>query len=286
MISIAGSSVWDHIIYTSQLPSRGQTVPAKNILEACGGSASNTAAWASSQGIDVNFFTTKAHGPKSELYRNHAGKLDTLQLEYVSQSEQDLRSVYVMVDSTGERSMIFEPNREKLEDHINTRQKELLSNSSLFWLGSNQGYKRAKYQEILKDLPVWCGMSSTFIEKEVQATRTWQFIVSSLAQDPMPQFEQLNQLGTKFCVMTDGSKGGIFWVHGTDEWIPYKPFPVANPIDATGAGDAFLAGLLVGLYEYDLTQFDITMAQAVCTAGSKLGAKAVGNAGAWPGIIN
>jgi arabinose-5-phosphate isomerase len=53
------------------------------------------------------------------------------------------------------------------------------------------------------------------------------------------------RLGTQSVVVTDGARGCAIAADGFEGWVPGLPI---KTVDSTGAGDAFLAGLLVGLH--------------------------------------
>jgi fructokinase len=59
--------------------------------------------------------------------------------------------------------------------------------------------------------------------------------------DPDPASRELLALGPDLCVVTLGPEGSFFRVAGGAEYVP--PFRV-DTVDATGCGDAFIAGLI------------------------------------------
>jgi sugar/nucleoside kinase (ribokinase family) len=81
-------------------------------------------------------------------------------------------------------------------------------------------------------------------------------------------------MGVELCVITKGAAGGVYSQAG-DPWIPFSSHPVTHVIDACGAGDAFLGGLLVGLYRQLPVEETIFLA-------STCGALAVTQQGSWP----
>lgn len=52
--------------------------------------------------------------------------------------------------------------------------------------------------------------------------------------------DYLHQKGVKKIIITMGAKGSLLSDHSTKTWIPCFP---ANPVDTTGAGDAFNGAL-------------------------------------------
>jgi sugar/nucleoside kinase (ribokinase family) len=84
----------------------------------------------------------------------------------------------------------------------------------------------------------------------------------------------MHKVGLDICVMTDGAQGQHLWrpQHG---WESLPASTVSSVLDATGAGDSFLAGLLAGLRRG-------LNATAACALGSQTAARCVQTLGAWP----
>ena len=62
-----------------------------------------------------------------------------------------------------------------------------------------------------------------------------------------PSDEQLNRGGCLLCVITDGAHGGDYWTPGSG-WLGFDAEPLPGEfVDSCGAGDAFTAGVLVGI---------------------------------------
>lgn len=85
--------------------------------------------------------------------------------------------------------------------------------------------------------------------------------------DPHRQAQQLLQLGCGNVVITLGEHGALLMNH--DEAIEIPAFPMTI-VDPSGAGDAFAAGLIMGLLEgWDLTRtlrFASVIGASACTA--------------------
>ena len=59
----------------------------------------------------------------------------------------------------------------------------------------------------------------------------------------------MHGLGSKMVCITDGSKGAYVF-DGKGTWfMPPYPDP-APPVDRTGAGDSFIAGILIGILDH------------------------------------
>ena len=86
--------------------------------------------------------------------------------------------------------------------------------------------------------------------------------------------------GLRLLVVTFGAKG-CFWLtrNGSD----FVPGFAVTPVDTTGAGDAFMAGLLTGLLENDLSFAPAQLQQAMRLANAA-GALTVTHIGAIPSL--
>lgn len=80
----------------------------------------------------------------------------------------------------------------------------------------------------------------------------------------------------KLACVTRGALGAVAVLDGE---LASAASPAVTVVDATGAGDAFAAGLLVALAQGE------PLAQALAQ-GCRLGATATGTAGAWPSVEN
>jgi sugar/nucleoside kinase (ribokinase family) len=111
------------------------------------------------------------------------------------------------------------------------------------------------------------------LEEEAQRQRSWDVIVGSAADHVRPAAEAVSAVAARLCVLTEGAAGGSYFAGGA--WTRYAAKRVADPVDPTGAGDAFLGGLLHGL---DLGQD----AEAALESAAIAGAAALRRRGAWP----
>jgi fructokinase len=91
--------------------------------------------------------------------------------------------------------------------------------------------------------------------------------------------------GGAVCVVTRGARGAIALGDGLEVEVPTRP---ARVVDATGAGDAFLAGLLAAITASRAgprALRDPAFWKDAMTLGNLLGAKAVSRLGATRGLV-
>lgn len=72
--------------------------------------------------------------------------------------------------------------------------------------------------------------------------------------------EALNEFGNTLVLITQGAKGALVMFNGKQQLVPSTP---VSPVDTTGAGDAFVGGLLAKLSQFDAWQDEATIHAAV-----------------------
>jgi sugar/nucleoside kinase (ribokinase family) len=83
--------------------------------------------------------------------------------------------------------------------------------------------------------------------RELDAGRRHEIVIGTRADGFTPTDAELAEMGCAFCVITDGPRGGSYWTERSD-WSSFDPSPLPGEfVDSCGAGDAFNAGVLVGL---------------------------------------
>jgi len=108
-----------------------------------------------------------------------------------------------------------------------------------------------------------------------------EFLTGS--RDPITGARRLFHTGLTLMVVTHGRDGCTFVTTETDGKAP--SFKV-NPVDATGAGDAFMAGLLTGLLEHPDEPLTSQRLYTMCRFANAAGALATTQRGGIPGLPN
>ncbi|HSK40012.1 MAG TPA: PfkB family carbohydrate kinase, partial [Arenibaculum sp.] len=99
--------------------------------------------------------------------------------------------------------------------------------------------------------------------------------------DPVEGVRSLNHVGLALVVVTHGKAGCSFL---TPEVQGRAPSFGVTPVDTTGAGDAFMAGLLAGLLETPSTPLTAERLHTMCRFANAAGALATTQRGAIPGL--
>jgi fructokinase len=103
------------------------------------------------------------------------------------------------------------------------------------------------------------------------------------SKDPVTGARTLLHAGLTLMVVTHGRYGCTFVTRDTDGKVP--SFTV-DPVDTTGAGDAFMAGLLTGLLEHPNVPLTSELLHGLCRFANAAGALATTQRGGIPGLPN
>lgn len=269
MLAVLGTTNWDVFFTSEALPPEGGNCLVERQFDAPGGGPSNTAAWLAAQDAEVVFATGLSEEPESERYRRACAELG---LELHEVRVPRLSRAYIVLPPSRERT-IFYTAPEPWPAAALPGVHQLLAGSDWLWTDLADGELEALYESF----PASRGIGRGRLEGEAAAGRTWSLAVGSLDEDSLPAAELLDAVGLQHCVMTAGALGGMYWERGErgGEWQHYQATSAGALADTTGAGDAFLAGLLLGLSRGE------PLPEAV-KHGSAVAAAAVSQHGGWP----
>ncbi len=255
-----------------------------NIKMQGGGSATNTAVWASTQNLEVGLVARIGNDNTGKIILEELNR-PNLKLNLVKTNNVPSGSCAILIDATGERTMFPDPGANvylSSEDipkdwfsqaeiiHISAysllREKTKKTIGEIIKIAKEHGLKTsvdvASSQPLidndgfnaLKDLALWDYLFANKDEAEV-----------------LGDISEIKSL-CKNLILKQGSKESL-WISNEFE-IKDIPEPV-EVVDLIGAGDAFAAGFLVSVINKDEPQ--ITLKKA-----NQLGAKAVRISGARP----
>jgi len=190
-----------------------------------------------------------------------------------------------MLTPSGERTIIWAAPADEAQDigsdvpEFTPARETFLAGNSVAWIQVSEAERRSAYWQRLgglRGLPAW------HLAEELSSGRSWELIVGSLDDAALPSLEDLQRLGCRLAVYTQGSKGCLFSYEGQD-WESAPARAVEQVVDTTGAGDAFLAGLLVGLRQgLPDGEAGLARSRTALSLGAAYGAEAVGEQGGWP----
>jgi len=236
-IWIVGPIAWDTVLYLNNIPETGGFTHAKKHEERPGGQALNIATALANSGFNVGlcgYVGNDAVG--SDLLQVIAnGKIDTLSVKVF---EHPTPHVIVMVDQTGERTMI---GMEKsyfgeIEVDVNLINSEDLVVWPIWRTGMNMDYSRIK-EKGCKTI-VGLGALNEDIAADIAIGSAWELPNEFEAGNFIKNFPRI--------IATNNEKGSIEFTENGEQNYPAISVRV---VDTTGAGDAFICGIVKAFVE-------------------------------------
>lgn len=224
----------------------------ESVTVASGGSAANTCRALARWGVSTGFIGTVGNDADGQAM------LADLRESGVDVSQVAIKSgaptgrVMGLVDSQGRRSLYVEPGANNLlsEDDLSL---EITAQARLIHLTSFASEDQLALQEWLAErLPPWVALSFapgqiyTRLGREPLAKilrRTGILFVNKREAEELGRVELLRRCGCRIVVETLGPEGSRVTHTGGRFCTPAFPTAV---VDTTGAGDAFVAGFLLG----------------------------------------
>ena len=231
-VLVFGPISLDTVVELEEFPDNGGFVQGLRRSERVGGAGLNIAAAVASAGIPTRFF--------SYVGDDEIGKNLKIQVELLGLDATDVQTIsgpslhaVITVDKSGERTVIA------LE---NNRFADIAVEVEFF-------------AEDIVVFPVWRDFyfdyldsarrrgARTVVGLNAQANKLVHSNLIIGSEDDIPEFE-FDSLRFSSAIVTRGKKGVSVYEDGLELALPSKPVTV---IDATGAGDSLLAGVIVGL---------------------------------------
>lgn len=276
-----------------------------------GGSSCNAASWSHQAGINYEFHSAIGRDQFGELVLNHFDKLG-MDSTYIDVHETERTgSCVVLVDQHGGRTMFPDPGANlALKMHKDLRDSICRSE---FVVMSCYSFFRPESRTIAVEVAELCRENSIRLIldaassapiKEVGAElviqylkNAWLVIANSDENIALNEGSAESDWRTEFAnvVIKSGAHGASWYTHGVLRvFSPAVAIPATQVIDSTGAGDAFMAGLLSVLSSAgslqtandpaDLTSEVVSDAviERSLMEGNRLGAMCISQVGAQP----
>ena len=291
-ITVIGSINLDRTIRLSHMPQIGETMHTKEIFSAGGGKGANQAVAAKRLGANTYFI--------GAVGEDEAGKL---MLELLSEEEINLDAVahvkgeatgqaYIMVDDLGQNSIMihagannaFTPEHVQAHQAIIEKSDFIIAQFESHLASTIQAFeiaKKAGVKTILNPAPAMekvpeelLRLTDIIIPNETETEiLTGVKITDEASMQKAAQ--KLHDLGIEGVIITVGSKGAYYDVHGENGIVP--AFKVEAK-DTTAAGDTFIGALSTVLKK------DLSNLQAAISYGNQASSLTVQRFGAQPSI--
>ena len=237
-IWVIGPIAWDTVLYVPQIPTSGRFLHANSHHERAGGQGFNLASGINSAQLPVNlvgYVGNDSVGSNLTKAISESG----LSSEYIQTFDTPSPHVTILVEKSGERTMIG-------------MEKNLLAKISSVSLPFSPG-----------DTVVWPFWIDAFFPMLQEINPICTTIIGSntlnsaedisgdilvLSNSEVERPESLERLKSKFSkiIITDGANGSKL-LHD-DKEITIRAMEI-DVVDSTGAGDSFLAGVVLSEYE-------------------------------------
>lgn len=232
-ISLIGGATWDEGVQVPFVPQSDQCADGSFVYERPGGRVLNTLSVLHGHSHHAEVQSWVAIGQDSAGARIQ--KLVTFPVTWIFR--QYTPRVLIMLKDD-ERTMVWRDRGYGVEMFKPAPWLE-----GTVWLDCGSSSRRQWLAQCEPDCEVGAPMNVA-LDERYDKTRAWQFTVGSEADGPRPKDSFLRERGFQWVVWTQGSRGGQYWKNG-DGWNSFSSSAV-TVVDSTGAGDAFLAGLLAG----------------------------------------
>ena len=258
MILVVGSSNIDLVASVDRLPSRGETVLGYRFAQSFGGKGANQAVAAARAGAEVAFLSKLGADANGRLIEQHLAAQGLSRPILLRDAEFPTGVAMILVDHSGENQIAVVPGSNGRLTPADLRQhRELIAGARVLLL--QMEIPRETVFEALR-LGRECGLTTilnpapaaplpsdllrlvdilTPNESEAQALTG--------SADPAEAARILTDRGVGAVVVTCGPDGAFLTVGKKD--VAHIPGFLVEPIDSTGAGDAFNGALACAVAE-------------------------------------
>ncbi|CAI3401633.1 MAG: ribokinase [Enterococcus cecorum] len=291
-ITVIGSINLDRTICLSHMPQIGETMHTKEIFSAGGGKGANQAVAAKRLGANTYFI--------GAVGEDEAGKL---MLELLSEEEINLDAVanvkgeatgqaYIMVDDLGQNSIMIHAGANNAFTPAHVQAHQAIIEKSDFIIAQFESHlastiqafeiaKKAGVKTILNPAPAMekvpeelLRLTDIIIPNETETEILTGIKITDEAS-MQKAAQKLHDLGIEGVIITVGSKGAYYDVHGESGIVP--AFKVEAK-DTTAAGDTFIGALSTVLKK------DLSNLRAAISYGNQASSLTVQRFGAQPSI--
>ena len=269
-IWVVGPIAWDTVLYVSKLPSSGGFLHAREHQERPGGQAFNVATGLIGAGLPIRLVGCIGSDVYADKLRD-AIVNESLSLEYIVNFPLPTPHVTILVDETGERTMV---GMEKgLLGYLNIEDLPVEAGDIVVWPFWNDAFLPL-FERIREICFVVLGSNSLKSQRQLSGDI---LVISKEEIGDQKILESAILHFTKIYI-TDGANGSQMISRDANLQEAGKACPV---VDTTGAGDAFLTGIVTGHY---LGLSDKDILQLAATWASLTVQKSASTPATWPDV--
>jgi ribokinase len=252
---VIGSLNMDLIVQVRRLPGPGETVVGEDLLHAAGGKGANQAVAAARLGAEVSMVGRVGHDAFGRELSRSLRDAD-VSTRWVQGAERPTGAALIFVDERGENSIALAPgaNFELLPEDVPRRAIEasevLVAQLEVPLASIEEAFRLARLasvRTVLNSAPAsrvpgsLLDLADVLICNEVELA---QLAGHSIAPgEEMAAAREVQRSARQIVVVTLGSRGALAI---TDSEVAVARAFAVEVVDTTGAGDAFVAGFVVG----------------------------------------
>jgi len=237
-IWVIGPIAWDTVLYVPQIPTSGRFLHATSHQERAGGQGFNVASGVASANLPVNLVGYVGNDSIGSILKESILE-NNLSLKYIKYFETPTPHVTILVEESGERTMIgMEKN---LLSKISEVSLPIEAGDTVVW-----PFWVDAFFPMLQEVS---GICTTIIgSNSLNSAEELSGDVLVLSNSEVTSSQLVDKLKSKFSkiIITDGSNGSKIFYDGKEVAIRAMEIDV---VDSTGAGDSFLAGVVLSQYE-------------------------------------
>jgi ribokinase len=252
---VIGSLNMDMVVQVQQLPRPGETAVGEDLLRAAGGKGANQAVAAARLGAEVSMVGRVGHDAFGRELSRSLRDVD-ISTRWVQGADRPTGAALIFVDALGENSIAVAPgaNMDLLPEDVPRRAIEaaevVVAQLEVPLAAIEEAFRLARLasvRTVLNAAPAarvpgsLLDLADVLICNEVELG---QLIGKAVATgDEAAGAQRVRRFAEQIVVVTLGSRGAI-GVVGSE--VVTAPAFAVEVVDTTGAGDAFVAGFVVG----------------------------------------
>jgi sugar/nucleoside kinase (ribokinase family) len=272
-VLVIGHASWNTMIRVAAFPGPGPAaIRPLGWHETVGASGAGKAIALARLGIPVTLLAPLGNDEAGRRVRAALGAIDGLELRPILDPSGTARHVNLMDPAGARQSFLLHTGDDGLAADPKLVER-LVRAADLVFLERTAVARAALAVVTRLGRPVWADLHDWDDEPGLAADLLAAAEVATLSTarlpDPRPALERAIAAGRRLVVATGGADGAIALTEDGD-WLDVAAAHVAEIVDANGAGDAFAAGLLLGL------ALDRSIAEALAIA-ARAGALSLGS---------
>jgi ribokinase len=274
-VTVVGSLNIDHVLKVKRLPLKGESVILDSYDLYNGGKGANQAAAIGKLGIEVHMIGKVGKDDLGNMLIEGLIKSNVNTDGIITDRNEKTGAAFITVDNNGNNTLVVAPgaNGKLTIDDINERKEKLQESSIIVMqmeIPADTIYHVISYAKKLGKLVILNYAPAVSIDRNILSYVDYLVVneteFQSLAQADFNSdilnfsLKKIREFFGNILIITLGEKGSVFITK--DNGILEVPGYKVKSIDSTGAGDAFIGGLVFGLVRGESVEESIKLGNA------------------------